>query len=140
MATKKLKINREYVQNYIQETGFPEVGTYDDPAMLKKFYKHCDAEQLAEWLALEGLSENVKPTDSEQIYRMRQCMEILYLHFPKTPAKKKKQSPYAVYTLDNLLELCLEADVELEMCDDERILRMRAIMALKPTGVFDTAE
>ncbi len=137
---KAVKINKEFVQKFVEETGYPEVGHYEEAAQLKKFYKHCTDAQLDEWLDIEGLTDEIKPTDSEQILRMRKCMAILYKHFPKAPSKAKKESPYKKYSLEQLLEMVLEQEVELDPTDDEKILRMRAIMALKPTGVFNEAE
>ena len=133
---KKIVVNAEYVQKYLEENGYPEVGSEDivDKKWLQKFYKHCTMEQLEEWVAIEGAE--VSPTDSESIYRMRLCMGILYKHFPKEPSAKKK-SKYADYTNEQLLGLALEHDIVFEMCDDERILRMRAIMALRASKVID---
>ena len=141
-TTKKVKINKEFVQNFLEEqNGYPEVGHFEDSADLKKFYKHCTDEQLDEWLDVEGITDEVKHTDSEQILRMRKCMAILYKHFPKAPsASKKKASPYAKYTLEDLMDMVVEYDAEIEPCDDERILRMRAIMALKKTEAFNDVE
>lgn len=120
----------------VQETvalGFPEVGSFgeDGKKELQKFYKHLTNEQLEEWVELEGLE--IKPTDSEQIYRMRLAMAILYLHYPKATAKKKV-SKYAKYTLEDLVELAIEKDVAVEPTEDERIMRMRTIMALRASG------
>lgn len=134
--SKKLIVNQEYVQKYVEENGYPEVGSEDvvDKKWLQKFYKHLSMEQLEEWVAIEGLE--VKPTDSEAIYRMRLAMAILYKHFPKEPTAKKK-SKYADYTNEALLQLAIENDVVFEVCDDERILRMRAIMALRAAKVIE---
>lgn len=130
------KVNKEFVAKYVEENGYPEVGSPDvlDKKWLQKFYKHLDMEQLEEWVSIEGLE--VAPTDSEAIYRMRLCMAVLYAHYPKAPTAKKK-SKYADYTNEALLELALKHDVVFEMCDDERILRMRAIMALRASKVID---
>lgn len=140
-TTKKVKINKEFVQNFLEEqNGYPEVGHFEDSADLKKFYKHCTDAQLIEWIGVEGLEDEVKHTDSEQILRMRRCMAILYKHFPKAPSKAKKESPYKKYSLEDLLDMVVEHEVEMEPTDDLKIMRMRAIMALKPTGCFDEAE
>jgi len=137
---KTTKINKEFVQKFIEENGFPEVGHFEDAKDLKKFYKHATNEQLDEWLELEGLQDEIKPTDSEQILRMRKCMAILYKNFPKALTKAKKESPYKKYSLEDLLDMVVEHEVEMEPTDDLKIMRMRAIMALKPTGCFDEAE
>lgn len=110
---------------------FPEVGTYTEKKALQKFYKGLTDAQLAEWVELEGLEYT--PNDSQPINRMRMAMAILYLHFPKATAPKKK-SKYADFSLEDLLNLALEKDVIFESTDDERILRMRAIMALRVAG------
>jgi hypothetical protein len=126
----KAKFTKEAVQATVKKDGFPEVGTISQDD-LKKFYKQLSNEQLAEWLELEGLEH--KPSDSEPINRMRMCMAILYSHYPKTTAPKKK-SKYADFSLEDLLTMALEKEVIFEATDDERILRMRAIMALRAAG------
>lgn len=126
---KAKKLNEETVQKMVAK-GFPEVGHFgeDGKKQLQTFYKHCTIEQLEEWVELEGIE--VKATDSEQIYRMRLCMGILYKHYPKAPAKKK-QSKYAEYSLEDLVALAVKHDVPVEPTDDDRIMRMRTIMALR---------
>lgn len=129
---KKTTINKEYVAKYVEENnGYPEVGTFEDKKDLQKFYKHVPTEGLEDWVAIEGLE--VAKVDSEPIYRMRLAMAVLYLHFPKAPSTKKK-SKYADYSLEDLLQMALDKDVIFESTDDERILRMRAIMALRVAG------
>jgi hypothetical protein len=132
---KKPQVNKAYVEKFVAEHGFPEVGHFEDSKDLQKFYKHLSIEQLVDWVALEGLQDTVKPTDSEPIYRMRLAMAILYKHYPKAPSAKKK-SKYADYTNEQLLQLAIDNDVVFEMCDDERILRMRAIMALRVKNII----
>lgn len=132
----KLNINKAYVEKFVAESGYPEVGHFGEEGkpMLQKFYKHLADEQLVEWVELEGLSFN--PSDSAPINRMRMAMAILYSHYPKAPSAKK-QSKYAKYSLEDLMNLALENDVAFEDTDDERILRMRAIMALRASKVID---
>lgn len=131
MAKAKLN-NEEKVQKFVEKNGFPEVGHFkDDKKALQKFYKYLTTEQLLEWVDLEGLE--VKETDSEQIYRMRLCMAILYKHYPKAPTTKKK-SKYADYSLEQLVSMAVEKDVPVEPTDDDRIMRMRTIMALRAAG------
>ena len=131
---KKTVINKEYVGKFVAEKGYPEVGTFEDKKDLQKFYKHLDDAQLLEWIELEGLE--FTPNDSEPINRMRMCMSVLYLHFPKAPTSKKK-SKYAEYSNESLIEMAIKHDVVFEMCDDERILRMRAIMALRAHNILE---
>jgi hypothetical protein len=128
---KKPTINKVYVEKYVAENGYPEVGTFEDKKDLQRFYKHVPTEQLLDWVAVEGLE--VAPVDSEPIHRMRLCMAILYLHYPKAPSTKKK-SKYADYSLEDLIQMAIDKDVIFESTDDERILRMRAIMALRVAG------
>jgi hypothetical protein len=132
----KQKLNKETVQKIVAKDGYPEVGTYTDKKDLQKFYKHCTMDQLQEWVDVEGLTDTVSATDSEPILRMRLCMAILYKHFPK-PEPTKKKSKYSDYTNEQLLQLAIDKDVVFEMTDDERILRMRAIMALRAAKVIE---
>lgn len=132
---KAPKLNKDTVQAWVKEhNGYPEVGTFKEQKDLQKFYKHLSLEQLAEWCDVEGLE--FKATDSEPILRMRMAMAILYKHFPKEPAKKKS-SKYADYSLEQLVTMATEKDVPVEVCDDERILRMRLIMALRAHKVIE---
>lgn len=130
----KTTINKAFVEKFVEEQGYPEVGHFEDKKDLQKFYKHVSDEQLAEWVELEGVEFN--PSESEPINRMRMCMAILYKHFPKAPSAKK-ESKYAKYSLEDLMQMAMENDVVFEDTDDERILRMRAIMALRAAKVLD---
>lgn len=131
---KKVTINKVYVEKFVAEHGYPEVGHFADQKDLQKFYKHLSDEQLAEWIELEGLE--YKANDSQPINRMRMAMAILYKHYPKAPSAKKK-SKYADYSDEQLMTLLLEHDVPCEVTDDERIMRMRAIMALRAHKVIE---
>jgi hypothetical protein len=124
---KKVNINKDFVAKFVAESGYPEVGHFADQKDLQKFYKHLSDEQLLEWIELEGL--DFKPADSQPINRMRMAMAVLYKHFPKKQAGKKK-SKYADYSDEQLMTLLMEHDVPCEVTEDERIMRMRAIMAL----------
>jgi len=119
---------------YVEENGYPEVGMFVDNKTLQKFYKQLDLPTLQDWCSLEGLE--IKPSDSEPIYRMRVCVAILYKHFPKETTAKKK-SKYADYTLESLIAMAVDNEVVFEICDDERILRMRCIMALRASKVIE---
>lgn len=140
-TTKKAtKLTREIsgkvdANAYINEFGYPEVGVFIDKADIQKFYKQLDSTQLEEWIGIEGITYS-PAEDSEAITRMRMCMAILYLHFPKTPSKPKSKAKYT-QTLEELVTLCLENDVAVEPTDDTRIFRMRMIMALRPLGIID---
>jgi len=131
---KAVQVNKAFVEKFVEENGFPEHGHFEDKKDLQKFYKHLSDEQLAEWIEIEGLEFN--PSDSEAINRMRMCMAVLYHNFPKAPSKKK-ESKYAKYSLEDLIGMAVEHEVVFEMTDDEKILRMRAIMALRAAGKID---
>ena len=128
---KKQTINKAFVEAFVQENGFPEVIHFEEKKDLQKFYKHLSDEQLQEWIELEGLE--YVPNESQPINRMRMAMAILYHNFPKQ-ASAKKQSKYAKYSTEDLMNLAIQHSVEFEMTDDDRILRMRAIMALRVAG------
>ena len=130
---KAVKVNKDYVAKFVEENGFPEVGHFgeDGKKDLQKFYKHLSVEQLQEWIDLEGLEYTA--VESEQITRMRMCMAILYKHYPKAPAKKK-ESKYAKYSTDDLMQMAMDKEVAFEVTEDDRIMRMRAIMALRAAG------
>lgn len=116
-------------QAYIKDHGYPEVGQFADEKSVQKFYKQLTQEQLDAWCELEGLTYKACE-DQPAIHRMRAAMAILYKHFPKE-VSPKKESPYKAYTTEQLVQLALENDVVFETCEDDRILRMRAIMALR---------
>jgi|SRR6185312_1088178 len=129
------KIDKKFVEKYLKDNnGCPEKGHFKDQKDLQKFYKHLTDEQLAEWIEVEGLEFNA--SESVPINRMRMCMAILYYNFPKEPAKKK-ESKYSKYSLEDLVSLAVEKDVPVEPTDDERIMRMRTIMALRSHGHID---
>lgn len=127
-------IGKVFVEAYVAEQGYPVVGAFEDRKDLQKFYKELSDEQLAEWVAQAGLEHT--PHESPVINRMRLCMTILYAHFPKEPSAKK-ESKYAKYSLEDLATMAMEHDVVFEDTDNERILRMRAIMALRAAKVLD---
>jgi hypothetical protein len=131
---KKNAITKDSVEKFITEKGYPELGHFTEQKDLQKFYKHLSDEQLLEWVELEGLE--FKPADSQPINRMRMAMAVLYKHFPKQESAKKK-SKYADYSNEQLMDMAMANDVVFEICDDERILRMRAIMALRAAKVIE---
>jgi hypothetical protein len=119
---------------HVAKNGYPEVGQFIDEKSLQKFYKQLDTKSLEDWAALEGLTYKACP-DSEPIHRMRVAMAILYKHFPKDTTSKP-ESPYKKYTLEQLVSLAVEHEVPVEPTDDDRILRMRTIMALRAHKVI----
>ena len=122
----------------VEEAGteYPEVGHFKTDKELKKYYKKLTDAQLDEWLELEGVE--VAISGNEPIDRMRRCMAILFHHFPKEPSKSKKKSKYADYTINQLMQIALDHDVEVpDAKGDLRILRMYAIMALRDAGILD---
>lgn len=131
---KKGIVGKVNAVEVVRKSGYPEVGIFADEKSLQKFYKQLDTVSLKDWASLEGLE--YKPcAESDAIDRMRVCMAILYHHFPKQSAPKK-ESKYAAYTLEALVNMATENDVAVEMCDDERILRMRLIMGLRANKVI----
>lgn len=132
--TKKVTINKDFVGKFVAENGFPEVGHFTEQKDLQKFYKHLSDDQLLEWVELEGLE--FKPAESQPINRMRMAMSVLYKHFPKKEAAKKK-SKYADYSDEQLIQMLLDHEVPCEVTEDSRIMRMRAIMALRAHNVIE---
>ena len=114
--------------------GYPEIGAFEDEGSLQRFYKKLDTAQLEEWAAIEGATYKACP-EQPAIHRMRVCMSILYKHFPKQ-TKAKPVSPYAKYTLEDLINMALEHDVVVDPTPDEKIMRMRTIMALKAKAIL----
>jgi hypothetical protein len=118
-----------------EHNGYPEVGQFEEQKGLQKFYKQLPTETLEDWAKVEGV-EYKACTESAPIHRMRVAMAILQVHFPKTTAAKK-ESPYAKYTIEDLVSMAIENDVAVEPTEDMRILRMRTIMALKAAKVIE---
>lgn len=99
-----------------------------DESALKKYYKKMSTDEVIKWV--EELGTSFKESTDPSIHRMRACMAVLYHFFPRE-VKAKKSSKYADYSLEQLVSLAAENNVPVEVCDDERILRMRTIMALR---------
>jgi hypothetical protein len=118
-----------------KHNGYPEVGQFVDQKSLQKFYKQLPIETLEDWAKVEGI-EYKACTESAPIHRMRVAMAILGLHFPKQTASKP-ESPYKKYTTECLIEMAIENDVAVETTEDERIMRMRTIMALKAAKILE---
>lgn len=133
MSKKLTKID---AIKHVEANGYPEVGFFTDKKDLQKFYKQLDTEVLEDWCQVEGI-EYKACEDSEPIHRMRVCMAILYLHFPKAPSAGKKKSKYADYTTEQLIQMAVDNDVAVEVTDDMRIMRMRTIMNLRAQGIID---
>ncbi|MMZ43569.1 hypothetical protein D1872_51260 [compost metagenome] len=123
-------------KNTVVEVQYPEKGTFADVKELQKYIKPLTDEQIAEWVGLEGLE--VKDYGSAPINRMRQIMAIKELHFPseKKPSAKK-ESPYKKYSTEQLVEMAIDNNALFEPTEDTRILRMRAIMALRAAKVIE---
>jgi hypothetical protein len=120
-------------------TLYPTVGFFTDEAAFRKHIKPLTNEQVLEWVAQEGLE--VKDYGSEPINRMRQIMAIKELHFPseKKPSNKK-ESPYKKYETEELVQMALDNGVLFEPTEDERINRMRVIMALRTHNLVEQRE
>lgn len=104
-----------------------------DESALKKYYKKLDTSEVIKWV--EELGCTFKESTDQSIHRMRACMAVLYHFFPKE-VKAKKQSKYSEYTLEQLVTLAADRNIPVEVCEDERILRMRTIMALRAHQVI----
>lgn len=134
MAKKIIAITGKVnAPEFVAKHGYPEVGQFDVEKSMQKFYKQLDTAVLEDWAKLEGVE--YKASDNEAIHRMRVCMALLYKHFPR-PAAPKKESKYASYSLEDLVNMATENDVAVEMSDDDRIMRMRLIMALRANKVI----
>jgi hypothetical protein len=118
-----------------KNNGYPEVGTFSEQKDLQKFYKQLDDEQIFEWVTTEGLE--FKPCDNQMINRMRMAMAILYKHFPKEAPAKKEESPYKKYDTETLIQMCIDNSVCIEVTEDMRIMRMRAIMSLRAAKIIE---
>lgn len=118
-----------------QDIEYPEVGHFETVDDIKKFYKRLSMEQISEWCEVEGLEW--KHNDNPGINRMRACMAISNLHFPKKSSGKKK-AKYGHLSTEDLLAMALENDVEVRepKGDNENILRMYTIMALREAGLL----
>jgi len=110
--------------------GYPAVGSFSEQKLLKKAIKKMSDADLIAWAAAEGLTW--KHNDHAAILRMRVAMAINELHFPKAAPKSKAK--YADYPMETLIQMASEAELEYKPTDDQRILRMRVIMALKEAG------
>jgi hypothetical protein len=122
--------------DYISENGYPEVGTFADQKALQKFYKQLDTAVLEDWCNLEGLEFKACP-EQAPIHRMRAAMAILYKHFPKAPSTSKKKSKYGEYETAQLIQMALDNNVPVEVTENDQIMRMRVIMALRAHGVLE---
>ncbi|AID50591.1 hypothetical protein [Bacillus phage CP-51] len=118
-----------------QEIEYPEVGHFESIDDIKKFYKRLSMEQIGEWAEIEGL--DWKHNDNPGINRMRACMAISNHHFPKKTSGKKK-AKYGHLSTEDLLAMAIENDVEVRepKGDNENILRMYTIMALREAGLL----
>lgn len=119
-----------------QEVEYPEVGSFKEEKYLKKFYKQLDDVQLDEWIALEGLV--YKTCEHESINRMRKCMAILELHFPKKPkVNTKSKSKYSDYTTEQLVDMANKHGLPIkDSKGSDQILRMYTIMELRKAGLI----
>jgi hypothetical protein len=119
-----------------QDVEYPEVGSFKEEKYLKRFYKQLDDTQLDEWVALEGLS--YKSCEHESINRMRKCMAILELHFPKKPkVNTKSKSKYSQFTTEQLVDMARKANLPIkDSKGSDQILRMYTIMSLREAGLI----
>jgi len=120
--------------SYISANGYPEVGSFSNEKDIQRFYKQLSTDQVKDWANLEGLEYKPCP-EHEAIDRMRVCMAILRKHFP-VETKAATVSPYKQYSTEDLVQMALDNNVLFETTDDDRILRMRAIMALRAHNII----
>lgn len=113
---------------------YPVVGKVDLKG-LKKICKAMTDEEIAVWVETAKLT--VKDYGSPAINRMRQIMAIKGIYFPETVATPKAKSKYADLSLEALVAMASDASVPVEVTDNERILRMRVIMALRAHKLID---
>jgi hypothetical protein len=111
------------------------VGVFTDEKAFKDHVKPLTDEEVSQWLALNSLT--IKDYGSAPINRMRAIMAIKEVHFPKAPSQPKSKSKYADYTTESLVQMAVDNDVLFEVTDDAKILRMRAIMALRAHKVIE---
>ena len=134
---KKEKLKKEKAEEIPFDGEFPEIGTFANENQLKKFFKQLTDDQLDEWLELEAWDTEVKLCDNAPINRMRKCMVIKSKHFPKESSGKSK-SKYAKYSTEELMQMALDNDIVVRDCgDDQRILRMYTIVALRDAGLLE---
>jgi hypothetical protein len=103
----------------------------------KEFFKDMDtptAEYIAKALQLEW-----KPTDHENIHRMRISMAMQRHFFPELfkPKEKKKKAKYGDFSTEQLFTMLSDNKIDVKQSGNEPIDRMRAIMELKKAGVLD---
>jgi hypothetical protein len=102
----------------------------------KEFFKDLDT-PTAEYIA-RALGLDWKPTNHENIHRMRVSMALQHHLFPSqfAPKEKKKKAKYGDLTTKQLFSLLSEHKVSIKKTGNEPIDRMRAIMELKKAGVL----
>jgi hypothetical protein len=102
----------------------------------KDFFKDLDT-PTAEYIA-RALGLDWKPTDHENIHRMRVSLAIQHHLFPSQfkPKEKKKKAKYGDLTTKQLFSLASEHKLSVKKTNNEPIDRMRAIMELKKAGVL----
>ncbi|MNN82158.1 hypothetical protein D3C81_1990620 [compost metagenome] len=67
-------------------------------------------------------------------------MAIKELHFPSEKKPAKKESIYKKYTTEELVQRALDNEVLFEPSDNDKIVRMRVIMALRSHGLVESKE
>lgn len=102
----------------------------------KDFFKDLDT-PTAEYIA-RALGLDWKPTDHENIHRMRVSMALQHHLFPSlfTPKEKKKKAKYGDLSTKQLFNLSSEHKLSIKKTGNDPIDRMRVIMELKRAGVL----
>lgn len=102
----------------------------------KEFFKDLDT-PTAEYIA-RALELDWKPTDHENIHRMRVSLALQHHLFPSQfkPKEKKKKAKYGDLSTKQLFSLTSEHKLAVKKTGNDPIDRMRAIMELKKAGVL----
>lgn len=135
------KAGQVFVDDYLVTEGYPAVGVFapndDGKKALKKFYSYVPDEFLDLWVETAQLT--YKPCENAQIARMRKCMAIMELHYPSAPKAggASGKGKYSDLATEWLVAQAVEHNVPVEVCEDDRILRMRVIMALRAAGKLE---
>lgn len=100
----------------------------------KKELRNLTTTQLID--VVKEIGGNVWETlKDDTIRRMRLVMELKGYYYPQYKVVAKQKSPWTAVTTDKLLETAKAKGAVYKDCADEKILRMRVIVALKAFGV-----
>lgn len=119
---------------------YPEKGHFKEEKDMKKYIKALTDEELVEWCELEGATYKADAGNAS-ITRMRAAMAIKAIHGygnASATGVKKGKGKYADFSTEALVQLALDNDIVIEGDgNDDRILRMKTIMALRSAGLLE---